>query len=123
WPGRVRRSVDPGRNFTCPRRLQGLAVDELLTGLESARALGHEDLCYRGSYGQVPGKMEVWLLTSPAFRELLVFTPAHRQAVCLEPYTCATDVINLQEQGKDAGLLVLAPGNKWEGQVRMELSR
>ena len=35
---------------------------------------------------------------SPAFRELVLFTPPHRRAVCLEPYTCPTDAIHLQEQ-------------------------
>jgi aldose 1-epimerase len=55
--------------------------------------------------------------TSEEFRELVAFTPAHRQAVCLEPYTCITDAINLQQRGIPAGLLVLAPGGRWTGVV------
>jgi aldose 1-epimerase len=70
-----------------------------------------------------PGAVSLQLLTSPAFRELLVFTPPHRQAVCLEPYTCVTDAINLQARGIDAGLLVLPPGGQWSGVVDMVVSR
>ncbi len=53
----------------------------------------------------------------PGFRDFVVFTPPHRQAVCLEPYTCATDAINLQQRGIDAGLLCLAPGASWRSYV------
>jgi aldose 1-epimerase len=44
------------------------------------------------------------------FREVVVFTPPGRAAVCLEPYTCVTDAINLQAQDLNTGLQVLAPG-------------
>lgn len=46
----------------------------------------------------------------PIFREIVAFTPPNRSCICLEPYTCVTDAINLQGQGIDAGLRVLAPG-------------
>jgi aldose 1-epimerase len=44
------------------------------------------------------------------FRECVVYNPPHRQAVCIEPYTCVPDCFRLQTEGIDAGLLVLAPG-------------
>jgi aldose 1-epimerase len=47
------------------------------------------------------------------FRELVVFTPPGRNAVCLEPYTCVTDALNLQESGVDAGWNVLPPGEEF----------
>lgn len=46
------------------------------------------------------------------FRELVVFTPPNRNAFCMEPYTCATNAINLQPHGIDAGLQVLRPGEE-----------
>src|SRR5260370_1369403 len=58
---------------------------------------------------------------SPAFRQLVVYTPAHRQAFCVEPYTCVTDAVNLQARGMDAGWLVLQPGEKWTAVVEMGL--
>jgi len=56
--------------------------------------------------------------SGPEFRDLVVFTPPHREAVCVEPYTCITDAINLQQQGMDAGLRVLPPGESRMGFVR-----
>ena len=47
------------------------------------------------------------------------FTPPHGQAICLEPYTCPTDALNLQAQGMDAGVLELAPGARWSASVAM----
>ncbi len=47
---------------------------------------------------------------SAEFRELVVFTPQNRPAICLEPYTCTTDAANLQRQGYDAGWKELQPG-------------
>ena len=51
--------------------------------------------------------------------ELVAFTPPHRQAVCLEPYTCVSDAAHLQEQGIDAGWLSLPPGGRWTAVVEM----
>ncbi len=47
------------------------------------------------------------------FREMVVYTPPGRDAFCIEPYTCLTDAINLQQQGIDAGLRVLGPGEQF----------
>lgn len=45
---------------------------------------------------------------SPEFTQMIIFTPPGRDAVCLEPYTCLTDAVNLTEI--DTGWQVLAPG-------------
>jgi len=57
---------------------------------------------------------------SDTFRELVVFTPPWSSSVCMEPYTCVTDAINLEQQGVDAGLRVLAPGEQWTGWIDIE---
>ncbi len=51
------------------------------------------------------------------FRELLLFTPPHRKALAVEPYTCTTDAANLTARGIDAGWRVLAPGETWRAVV------
>lgn len=51
------------------------------------------------------------------FRELVVFTPPWADAVCMEPYTCTTDAVNLQQQGVDAGWRTLAPGERFATQI------
>lgn len=54
------------------------------------------------------------------FREVVAFTPPWSSAVCLEPYTCVTDAINLQQRGIDAGLQVLGAGGTWAGWIEIE---
>ncbi|MBI1310173.1 aldose 1-epimerase [bacterium] len=48
-----------------------------------------------------------------SFRELVIYTPPNRDAVCFEPYTCVTDAVNLQQQGVDAGWQTLGPGESF----------
>ncbi len=55
------------------------------------------------------------------FRELVVYTPPNRDAICFEPYTCPTDAINLEARGIPAGITVLAPDETFSGTVRMML--
>jgi aldose 1-epimerase len=55
--------------------------------------------------------LQVTQLAGPGFRDYVAFTPPHREAVCLEPYTCVTDAVNLEaQQGIEAGWQTLAPG-------------
>jgi aldose 1-epimerase len=57
---------------------------------------------------------------SADFQELVAFTPPWTSAVCLEPYTCTTDAINLQQQGIEAGLRILEPNETWTGIIDIE---
>jgi aldose 1-epimerase len=99
--------VDAAQNLRAPRRFADLQLDDLYTDLDSSSP--DMVLHLLGSVHQAGiGAVELW--TSGAFRELVAFTPPHREAVCLEPYTCTTDAINLQQQGIDAGLMVFEPG-------------
>lgn len=68
------------------------------------------------------GERMLTLWASDDFRELVAFTPPHREAICLEPYTCTTDAINLQARGIDAGLRVLTPGEYWRGNIEIHLA-
>jgi aldose 1-epimerase len=55
------------------------------------------------------------------FRELVVYTPPNRDAICFEPYTCPTDAINLEARDIPAGVIVLAPDETFSGTVRFLL--
>ena len=57
------------------------------------------------------------------FRECVVYTPDHREAVCIEPYTCAPDPFRLQMAGVDAGLQLLAPGERLLADIEMQVRR
>ena len=61
--------------------------------------------------------------SDPIFREIVAYTPPNRNAVCLEPYTCIPDAINLQQQGVDAGWRVLEPGGEIRTWVEFRVGR
>lgn len=56
-----------------------------------------------------------------AFRECVVYNPPHRQAVCIEPLTWCPNAFELQEQGLDAGLRILPPGQSLQCRVTMRV--
>jgi aldose 1-epimerase len=66
--------------------------------------------------------LEAYVRADAAFREWCVYAPVDDAVVCLEPYTCVTDAINLLRAGHhDTGLIVLAPGERWSGHVTFGL--
>ncbi len=115
-PTGERRPPPDELNWNRPRAIGGTQLDTAYGDL-GAIAEDAGDMLLRGTLGHVerPGRLELW--TTPDFRESVLFTPPHRQAVCLEPYTCVTDAINLQARGIDAGWRELAVGGQWGGAV------
>jgi len=111
--------VDARRDLNNPRNFKDLLVDDVLCGLPNS-GISPNDL-YRAGEITSTGGYTLRMLCSPEFREQVVFTPPHREAVCIEPYTCVTDAINLQQKGVDAGLMVLNPGDTWKGVVQLDL--
>ncbi len=99
--------VDPFRDLRKPRRFDDLLLDDLYTGFQLTD--GKASLMPRGRIEQA-GVGAIEVLASAAFRELVVFTPPARNALCLEPYTCVTNAINLHAQEIDTGLIILQPG-------------
>jgi len=122
-----------------PAKKLWLAEESLATGQSEippadvdffkAKAVGPTALDHL--YGSLkPQGRTVALLSHPAaneqirveadhtFRELLLFTPPHRRALAIEPYTCTTDALNFAPQGIDAGLRVLEPGKEFAAVVR-----
>jgi aldose 1-epimerase len=56
------------------------------------------------------------------FTQCVIYTPGHRQAICLEPYTCVPDAIRLTAEGHETGLQVLEPGECRELSVGIEVT-
>jgi aldose 1-epimerase len=111
--------VDMARDLRSRRPVLDLPLDDVFHPEPGGKEFA-PDLVVRGSLWEGAGlRAFLRLETAPDFRELVVFTPPHRQAIALEPYTCTTDAINLQQQGVDAGLRVLEPGEQWAGEVRL----
>lgn len=112
-PTGQRGPADPARDLKSGAALAGLSLDDAYGDIPQ----GHGPLNYLGSVWSARARVELW--ASGDFRDLVVFNPPHRQAVCLEPYTCITDAINLQSRGVDAGWQSLAPGASWMGVVEI----
>ncbi|MEQ8785798.1 MAG: aldose 1-epimerase [Pirellulaceae bacterium] len=55
------------------------------------------------------------------FPHCVVFNPPHREAICIEPYSCICDPFRLQREGVDAGLRVLPPGQSLQTRVELRV--
>ena len=110
--------IDPpenGRLIESPV-LASLKLDDVYTGVQSEDGVVTCRLRDQGSGVQVVQRCD------DSFREIVAFTPPWASAVCLEPYTCTTDAINLQQKQIDAGLKVLEPGGTWRGWIDIDVS-
>lgn len=98
------KAVDPRLDFRKGQPIQGLKLDDVLTGLP-----GRRDQVARLVDWNL--KSEVRVGFDENFRELVVYTPPDKpDVISIEPYTQTTDAINLQARGIDAGLRVLKHG-------------
>ena len=98
-------------DFTQPRPVGDAVLDDLYGDLPAGTTV-------RATLSHPRSPESVTVTADAAFRELLLFTPAHRRAVAIEPYTCASDAVNLSARGVDAGLRVLAAGAEFAAAVR-----
>ncbi len=115
-PSGPKQSVPDALNYNRPRRIAGANLDTVYGDLGVIRT-GAEGLLLRAELKRpdAAGRLEVW--TTANFRESVLFTPVHRQALCVEPYTCVTDAVNLDATGEDTGWEELPPGGVWSGAV------
>ncbi|MEO2088299.1 MAG: aldose 1-epimerase [Gemmataceae bacterium] len=95
-----RLAVPMELDFRQPRNLSGVNLDTLFAAGEGG---------WTATLGHISAGGVLTVSAPAEFRELLLFTPPHRKAVAVEPYTCATDAANLP----DAGWRVLPPGGEF----------
>lgn len=109
------QSARVGSDLSSGPAFGGLKLDDIYT---EVAANNGEVIC---RITDPAAKLKVEQRFSAGFREIVAFTPPWAEAVCLEPYTCVTNAINLQQQGIDAGLQVLTPGETWTGRIEIEV--
>lgn len=115
-PTGMRPDVPEELDFRVPKAIGSTPLDNVysnVTGPEAGMAGLREVavLSHPASHGKVR------FLTDRDFRELVLFTPPHRQAVAIEPYSCSADAANLWDRGIDCGWRELQPGETWEATV------
>jgi len=104
------------RDFRQPRPIGTTPLDDVFTGVGAAPSGpgGMAELAVL-SHPRALGRVRLW--ADPDFRELVLFTPPHRQAVAIEPYTCSADAANLALHGIDSGWKILPVGGEWAAAV------
>lgn len=114
--------VDDPRDLRHGQFVGRLKLDDVLTGLYPFTYDRDEGLGMLAMVQHPAGDRMLTLWASDDYRELVAFLPPHREAICLEPYTCTSDAINLAARGIDAGLRVLQPGERWRGVIEAHLT-
>lgn len=103
-PNGKRYDVTGDNDLRVGTRFDRLKLDNVFTGLTAGES-SLDCTIFDPAAG-----LQMLQRCDPMFREIVAYTPPDRDAVCLEPYTCIPDAINLQQQEVDAGWQVLAPG-------------
>lgn len=104
--GRRLPAVDRG-TLAGTMRFAEMQFDDVFTGLAAA------DGAVRTKVEDPHTGRTLELSFDPAFRECVIYNPPHREAVCIEPYTCVPDTYELQATGIDAGLRWLESGGRF----------
>jgi aldose 1-epimerase len=104
----------PGR-YAAGQPFAGMIFDDALTGLNFSGGW-----CQPTVHDPHSGAT-VTLAFDTAFRECVVYTPPHREAICIEPYTCVAGAFGLMGRGIDTGLRILAPGGSFEARVEFRV--
>ena len=114
-PSGKTRPASIAANLSLSPAFGGLKLDDVYT------EIGSENGSVVCRITDPEAKLMVEQRCSTDFREIVAFTPPWTSAVCLEPYTCLTNAINLQQRGIDAGLRILPPGETWCGRIEIEV--
>lgn len=114
-PNGRRVPVPAELDFRTPRPIGATQLDHVFAGVTGAP--GPDGLVEVAVLSHPSAWGRVRFLADPAFGSLVLFTPAHRQAVAVEPYSCSADASNLAARGVDSGWRVLPAGGEWAAAV------
>lgn len=106
-PTGKKRGVSGRADLRDGQQLGGLKLDNVYTDL--ALVDGHSTSVLMDP----AAGLEIVQTADAVFRDLVAYTPGHGRSVCLEPYTCITDAVNLESRGIDAGWRVVPPGGEF----------
>jgi aldose 1-epimerase len=110
-----RLPLEDAAAFAAGQRFERLTLDDAFTDLQFEGAWCTAEI--RDPASGVCLRLQF----DRGFRECIVYTPPHRQAICIEPETCVPNAFELQGQGIDAGLRILDPGAAFEAVIVMQV--
>jgi aldose 1-epimerase len=121
-PTGSRNPIPRRLDFRTSRTIGLTELDDVLT--DAVRnSSSPEGLTQLASLAHPDAPISIQILADGSFRELVLFTPPHREAIAIEPYTCSPDAPNLAKRGMDSGWREVLPGEKWEGAVEYRVGK
>jgi aldose 1-epimerase len=102
--------------FQAGQHYADLTLDDVFTGLQF-----NGDWCESSIHDPTSGRT-ITQRFDTAFRECVVYTPPHREAICIEPLTCMPNSFELTRKKIDAGLRIIAPGESFTARVEITVS-
>ena len=94
-------------------RLGDAVLDNVLTGLK------FDDGRCTTRIENPAGRRTLVQAFDESFRHAVVYTPPHREAICIEPYTSLPEPLRLEQQGIQTGFRRLPPGENFETAIRI----
>lgn len=92
-----------------------LQLDNVFTGLTF-----QEKQC-RATIQDPHSERTLCLTFNDMFQQCVLYNPPHREAICIEPYSCVPGAFELSHTAAPTGLMVLEPGQSAEGAVDIAL--
>lgn len=117
-PTGERAAVTDREDFRAGMRFGDLRWDGVLTGLAVA-----DDGLVHATIEDPSSGLVVEQTFPPAYRNAVVWTPPHRGAVAVEPWTTVPNAFELSARGIDTGLIELPPGGRWESRITIAASK
>ena len=104
-------------DYQAGKAFEGLVLDDIFTGLTAA-----EDRVVTSIEDPDSG-LRVTQTFDTTFSHCVVYTPPHREALCIEPYSMVSAAYQLEQGSATCGLRVLLPGETMVFNVAIEMSR
>lgn len=117
-PSGQRPKADGPRGLAVGMRFGDTKLDDVFGGLRNAT----EGVPYMATIEDPHRGRKLSIAFDQAFGECVVYNPPHREAICIEPYTCVPDPFTLEAKGIDTGLRVLAPGESFTARIDIQLA-
>jgi len=108
-------AVDAARDLREARPFEDITLDDVLADLKFDEQRG------RASLFDEREERKLELTYDQSQRCCVVFTPPHREAICIEPYTCLPDSFRLRAAGLGTGLRELPPGERFTTRYEMSV--
>lgn len=105
--------TDASRGFAAGMPLAGQAFDSAFRLNQSASGEATSSLSGDG--------VRLTQTCGDEFKCYVIYTPGHREAICIEPYTCLPSPFGSAARGAETNLLVLQPGESRQHRVVLQV--